>query len=81
MCLRICKTLRPNFLNASGFQPNSKSESIENPGLQKSDANAASDQRCCGSHMWLRGVQFPFSKGLWEGSSPQVSSQLIALAK
>lgn len=63
MCLRISKTLRPKFLSASGFQPSSKLESVENPGLQIPDAHVASDQRCCGGRMWLRGIQFPFSKG------------------
>lgn len=63
MCLRISKTLRPKILSASGFQPNSKLESVENPGLQIPDAHVASDQRCCGGRMWLRGIEFPFSKG------------------
>lgn len=84
MCLRISKTLRPKILSASGFQPNSKLESVENPGLQIPDAHVASDQRCCGGRMWLRGIEFPFSKGwpnCWKEVPPQVSSQFIAQAK
>ena len=86
MCLRISKTLRPKFLSASGFQPNSKLESVENPGLQIPDAHVASDQRCCGGRMWLRGIQFPFSKG-WGTVGRKfprkylLDSQFIAQAK